>query len=70
MCQDLQAVLVVPHKLLVDVQHGQQDVEQVSCRHIKLFLITFHHVHSDKHLNECIMNKVMKFNKDMTLTKD
>lgn len=30
--QDLQAVLVVPHKLLVDVQHGQQDVEQVSCR--------------------------------------
>lgn len=37
MCQDLQAVLVVPHKLLVDVQHGQQDVEQVSCRHIKLF---------------------------------
>lgn len=37
MCQDLQAVLVVPHKLLVDVQHGQQYVEQVSCRHIKLF---------------------------------
>ena len=27
--QDLQAVLVVPHKLLVDVQHGQQDIEQV-----------------------------------------
>ena len=25
--QDLQAVLVVPHKLLVDVQHGQQDVK-------------------------------------------
>lgn len=30
--QDLQAVLVVPHKLLVDVQHGQQDVKEVSCR--------------------------------------
>lgn len=30
--QDLQAVLVVPHKLLVDVKHGQQDVEKVSCR--------------------------------------
>lgn len=30
--QDLQAVLVVPHKLLVDVQHGQQDVEQVGCK--------------------------------------
>ena len=29
--QDLQAVLVVPHKLLVDVQHGQQDVKQVRC---------------------------------------
>lgn len=29
--QDLQAVLVVPHELLVDVQHGQQDVEQVGC---------------------------------------
>ncbi len=28
--QDLQAVLVVPHKLLVDVQHGQQDVKEVS----------------------------------------
>lgn len=27
--QDLQAVLVVAHKLLVDVEHGQQDVEQV-----------------------------------------
>lgn len=30
--QNLQAVLVVPHKLLVDIQHGQQDVEQVGCR--------------------------------------
>lgn len=30
--QHLQAVLVVPHKLLVDVQHRQQDVKQVSCR--------------------------------------
>lgn len=29
--QDLQAVLVVPDELLVDVQHGQQDVEQVGC---------------------------------------
>ena len=29
--QDLQAVLVVTHKLLVDVQHGQQDVKQISC---------------------------------------
>lgn len=27
--QNLQAVLVVPHKLLVDVKHGQQDVEKV-----------------------------------------
>ena len=27
--QNLQAVLMVPHKLLVDVQHRQQDVEQV-----------------------------------------
>lgn len=27
--QDLQAVLVVAHELLVDVEHGQQDVEQV-----------------------------------------
>lgn len=27
--QNLQTVLVVPHKLLVDVQHGQQDVKQV-----------------------------------------
>lgn len=25
--QDLQAVLVITHKLLVDVQHGQQDVK-------------------------------------------
>lgn len=30
--QDLQAVLVVAHELLVDVQHGQQDVEQVRCK--------------------------------------
>ena len=30
-CQDLQTVLVVPHKLLVDVQHGQQNVKQVRC---------------------------------------
>ena len=30
--QDLQAVLVVAHELLVDVEHGQQDVEQVSCK--------------------------------------
>lgn len=29
--QDLQAVLVVAHKLLVDVQHRKQDVEQVGC---------------------------------------
>lgn len=29
MSQDLQAVLVVPNKLLVDIQHGQQDVKQV-----------------------------------------
>lgn len=28
--QDLQAVLMVAHELLVDVEHGQQDVEQVS----------------------------------------
>lgn len=28
--QDLQAVLMVPHKLLIDVEHGQQDVKQVS----------------------------------------
>lgn len=28
--QDLQTVLVVTHKLLVDVQHGQQDVKEVS----------------------------------------
>lgn len=27
--QNLQAVLMVPNKLLVDVQHRQQDVEQV-----------------------------------------
>lgn len=27
--QNLQAVLMIPHKLLVDVQHGQQDVKQV-----------------------------------------
>lgn len=25
--QNLQAVLMVSHKLLIDVQHGQQDVE-------------------------------------------
>ena len=30
--QDLQAVLVVAHKLLVDVQHGEQDVKKVSCK--------------------------------------
>lgn len=30
--QDLQAVLVVAHELLVDVEHGQQDVEQVGCK--------------------------------------
>lgn len=29
--QDLQAVLVVAHELLIDVEHGQQDVEQVGC---------------------------------------
>jgi len=28
--QNLQAVLMVTHKLLIDVQHGQQDVKQVS----------------------------------------
>lgn len=28
--QDLQTVLMVPHKLLIDVQHRQQDVKQVS----------------------------------------
>lgn len=27
--QNLQAVLMVTHKLLIDVQHGQQDVKQV-----------------------------------------
>lgn len=30
--QDLQAVLVVPHKLLVNVQHRQQDVKQIGCK--------------------------------------
>ncbi len=35
--QDLQAVLVVPHKLLVDVQHGQQDVKQVSCEETQAY---------------------------------
>lgn len=30
-CQHLQAVLVVPHKLLVNVQHGQQNVKEVRC---------------------------------------
>lgn len=28
-CQHLQTVLVVTHKLLVNVQHGQQDIKQV-----------------------------------------
>ncbi len=28
--QNLQTVLMVTHKLLIDVQHGQQDVKQVS----------------------------------------
>lgn len=28
--QNLQAVLVVTYELLIDVQHGQQDVKQVS----------------------------------------
>lgn len=27
--QNLQTVLVVPYELLVNVQHGQQDIEQV-----------------------------------------
>lgn len=42
--QDLQAVLVVPHKLLVDVQHWQQDVEQVSCNERTTYsgISTFH----------------------------
>ena len=31
-CQDLQAVLMVPHKLLVDVEHGQQNIKQVRCK--------------------------------------
>lgn len=30
--QNLQAVLVVPDKLLVDVQHRQQNVKEVSCK--------------------------------------
>ena len=34
--QDLQAVLVVAHELLVDVEHGQQDVEQVGCKEAEL----------------------------------
>lgn len=29
--QDLQAVLVIADKLLVDVKHRQQDVKQVGC---------------------------------------
>lgn len=28
--QNLQAVLMVTHKLLIDVKHGQQDVKEVS----------------------------------------
>lgn len=28
--QNLQTVLMVSHKLLIDIQHGQQDVKQVS----------------------------------------
>lgn len=28
-CQNLQTVLMVTHKLLVNVQHGQQDVKQI-----------------------------------------
>lgn len=28
--QNLQAVLMVPHKLLINVQHWQQDVKQIS----------------------------------------
>lgn len=35
--QDLKAVLMVPHKLLVDVQHWQQDVKQVSCKEKETF---------------------------------
>lgn len=31
--QNLQAVLVVTDKLLIDVQHGQKDVKQVSWKH-------------------------------------
>lgn len=31
-CKDLEAVLVVADELLVDVQHWQQDVEQIRCR--------------------------------------
>lgn len=30
--QNLQAVLMVTHKLLVDVQHGKQNVKEISCR--------------------------------------
>lgn len=33
--QNLQAVLVVPDKLLVDVEHRQQDVKQVGCKQRK-----------------------------------
>ena len=36
MSKDLQAVLVGPHKLLVDIQHGQQDIEQVGCGEINI----------------------------------
>lgn len=31
MGQDLQAVLVVSNKLLVDVEHWQEDVEEIRC---------------------------------------
>lgn len=31
LCQNLQAVVVIPHVLLVDTQHWQQHVEQVPC---------------------------------------
>lgn len=29
-CQDLQAVVMIPHVLLIDGQHGQQHVEEIS----------------------------------------
>ncbi len=36
-CQNLQTVLMVPHELLVNVQHWQQDVEQVGCEETQAY---------------------------------